>query len=51
MSASSTVLIQINRHQRAGVQIIGDDEYRLVDHGRACDRGGPQRVAIGARIA
>jgi hypothetical protein len=44
-------LIRINRDQRAGAQIIGDNECRLVDHAQPRDRGGPPRVANGAQIA
>jgi hypothetical protein len=44
-------LIRISRDQRAGAQIIGDNECRLVDHAQPRDRGGPPRVANGAQIA
>ena len=44
-------LIRVNRDQRAGAQIIGDNECRLVDRAHSRDRGSPQRVADRAPIA
>jgi hypothetical protein len=45
-------LVQAELHQRAGAQIIGDDEGRLVDQTLSRDRGSAQRIAIvGAQIA
>ena len=44
-------LIRINGDQRAGAQIIGDNECRQADHAEPRDRGGPQRIANGVQIA